>query len=718
MNSITIETQKSGVSILRVDTPGRDENLLSQDCIGALEDFLNTIERQMDMVESDDEIKAVIVLSGKEGSFITGPLLSEYLNFTLADEGRTYSLRLHELTDKIEHSRTPFVAAIRGECLGLGLELALCCNYRVAARTDSTVLGMNQVDYGLVPFAGGMQRLTRLIGTKQALDMILSGEPLDSDDSLDLGLIDELLPEELLLQIAETRALELVAKELKPKRQGIMGIPGSLINENPVARKMLFKKIRNDIRVKREHNNNASMMAAEALELGMSSYGRGLHAESVYFGELAVTGHSRQLIKTSLAVDDVKRSDLYVKPREGEREKPEKAAVIGAGDGASGIACLCADNGIRVRVKCVDDQAAGLALKRCRDYFTDKYQDFTMKDLICEKKLDLISATSEYTGFRRARIIIESEGEDVELKKKILSEAQSVSASGAVYVSCSFALPASLVAADSGRPDKTLGMNILGILNETELLEVSVTDKTSDEAVAEIVGFCRGLGKIPLVVKDGPGFFTTRVWLAYLNESLHLLGEGVLFDDIEEAMTGFGFREGPFSAIDETGVELIHSGLNILSQHFGERLAPHPYLELMIEDGRLGVSTDVGFYKYLKDEKRFDKSLYKVLSLSNRDIDGVSLDYIQERMMLAMVNESLICLEQGVVPGAKEADVASVLGLGFPRYKGGPFRYIDSGGAAETLKKLHNLSIKYGARYTPPPLLKDIAVGPNKFYED
>ena len=169
---------------------------------------------------------------------------------------------------------------------------------------------------------------------------------------------------------------------------------------------------------------------------------------------------------------------------------------------------------------------------------------------------------------------------------------------------------------------------------------------------------------------------------------------------------GFGFREGPFSAIDETGVELVRSGLSTLFEHFGERFTPHPYLELMIDDGRLGVSADRGFYKYLKDEKRFDKSLYKLLSLNEQEIDGVSLEYIQERMILAMVNESLICLEQGVIPGAREADVASVLGLGFPRYRGGPFRYIDSGSAAETLKKLHNLSIKYGARYTPPPASK------------
>lgn len=718
MNSISIEPQKSGITILKINTPGSDENFLSGDCVQRLEEFLDTVERQMDMVESDDEIKAVILLSGKEGSFISGPVFSEYLDFTLADEGRTYCLRLQDLSDKIENSRIPFVAAISGKCLGIGLELALACNLRVASGTNNTLLGMNQIDYGLIPSAGGMQRLARLLGTKQALGLILTGEQIDADDSMDMGLVDELVPEELLLGISEARATRLITQHSHQKRFSLKGIPGTLINENPVARKMLFKKIRGEIRVEREQSNNARMMAIEALEIGLNSNSRGLHAESVYFGELAVAWYARQLIRTEISIQDVKKSDLYLKTGSGASDHLEKAAVIGESSGATIMTSLLADKGTAVRLKCSDDQAAGRALKGCSDYFSDKYEEYAMKDLILEKKLDLISATSEYTGFKRARVIVESEPEDLELKKKVLSEAESLSVSDSIYLTCSFALPVSLIAQDCRRPDKAIGMNVLGLLNETELFEISASDRTSKETVTEIVDISRRLGKIPLVIKDGAGFYTSRVWLSYLNESLHLLSEGVLFDDIEEAMTGFGFEDGPLSAIDEAGLTLVRDGLNILFEHFGERLRPHPYLDLMIDDGRLGAACDRGFYKYVRDEKRFDKSLYKLLSISERDIEGVSLDYIQERLILSMVNESLVCLEQGVLPGAKEADVACVLGLGFPRHRGGPFRYIDSDGAAETLKKLHNLNVKYGARYTPPPLLKDVAVGPNRFYED
>lgn len=718
MNSISVETQKSGVTILRINTPESEENYISQQCIQKLDEFLDQIERQKDMVESDDEIKAVILLSAKEQSFITGPVFSEYLDFTLADEGRTYCLKLQDLCEKIEHSRTPFVAAIHGRCMGIGLELALACSLRVASSSEKTLLGMNQIDYGLIPSAGGMQRLSKMLGTKKALDILLSDEPVDAEDSFDMGLVDELVPGELLTSIAEARALELIAKHSHSRGFSLKAIPGALLNENPVAKKMLYKKIRSEIRPTGADTNNAPMMAVEALEISASSKSRGLHAESVYFGELAVTGYAKQLMKTEIAVQEVKRSSQGYRTGAEGPEKYGKIGLIGNTGGAVKIASLLADNGIFVRLKCSDDLGAGAVLKGCREYFSTKYDDYAMKEIILEKKLDLLSPTSEYTGFKRARMIIESEPEELKLKKNVLSESGDVSSSEAVYVTSSFALPVSLIAQDSLRASKAIGINVLGLLNETDLLEIATTDKTSQETVEDVVKLSTRLGKIPLVVKDGAGFYTSRVWMSYLHESVHLLSEGVLFDDIEEAMTNYGFSEGPLSAIDEMGLQTIHDGLCVLSEHYGERFKPHPYLGLMIEDGRLGASASKGFYKYVKDEKRFDKSIYKLLSLKEKEIESVSHDYVQERLLLALVNESLICLEQGVIPGAMEADVACVLGLGYPRHRGGPFRYIDSGGAAETLKKLHNLSIKHGARYTPPPLLKDSAVGPNRFYED
>lgn len=717
MSSISFNIKDNGVAVLKVNTPDGTENRLSHDSFIALEEFLNRVDGELDMVESDDEIKAVVIVSGKEDSFISGTDIGEYLHFTLADEGRSYSLKAQEVSEKIENSRVPFVASIHGACLGVGLELAIACKYRIASNSGATLLGLDQIGLGLIPCAGGVHRLAKLIGTRETLDMVLSGEALDPYYSKQMGLLDEVVPEELLRDISMKRALELSNKEFKPRRQRFGGMTNALIKENPVSRRMLFDKAKKQIKENRELYVPALRMAIEALEIGVSSFNRGLHVESVYFGELAVTGYSRQLIRTSIALDEVKNDTAFTKTGHKAGKKPEKIAVVGDELTGAGIACLAADNGIRVRMKGKDDTSAGICLKECFGYFMEKLGNREIDELEAERKFDLVSAASDYSGFKRANIIIESAGEDLELKREILREVESQTAGDFIYVSNSFALPIAGIAAVSVRPDKVIGMRISSPVSESELLEIAVGENTSQETVGEIVEFGKRLGKIPLVVRDRPGFYTTRIQLAYFNECLHLLSEGVGAENIEEAMTMFGFAEGPLGAMDEIGIDLVKKGSDIVYGGSGERAGAHPLLDQLLADGRTGVRGGRGFYRYGRDEKRIDKSIYKLLSAHGEDSKGISHEYIQDRLVLALVNEAMICLQDQVIGSAKEGDVGAVLGLGFPTHKGGPFSYVDSAGAGDILKKLHNLSVRYGTRYTPPVLLKNMAVGGNKFYE-
>ncbi len=717
MSSISFNIENNGVALLKINTPDSTENRLTHESFVALEEFLNRIDRELDMVESEEEIKAVVIVSGKEKSFITGTDISEYLNFTLADEGRSYSLKAQEVSEKIENSRVPFVASIHGACLGVGLELAIACKYRIASNSRHTLLGLDQIDLGLIPCAGGVPRLARLIGTKETLDMMLTGEALDRYYSKQLGLLDEIVPEELLLDISRKRALELSNKEFKPRRQSFGGMANALIKENPVSRRMFFDRAKKQIKESGELYVHALRMAVEALEIGVSSFNRGLHVESVYFGELAVTGYSRQLIRTSISLDEVRNDTEYTKPGHKTGKKSEKITVVGDESYGAGIACLAADKGIHVRMKGKDDASAGLCLKECFDFFTEKLVNREIDEIEAEKKLDLISATSDYSGFKRADIVIESVGEDLELKRKVLKEVEALKGGEFIYVSNSFALPIAGIAAGSVRPDKVVGMRISSPVFETELLEIAVGENTSPETVGELVEFGKRLGKIPLVVRDRSGFYTTRIQLAYFNECLHLLSEGVGPEDIEEAMKLFGFAEGPLSAMDELGIDLVKKGSAIIYGRSGERAGAHPLLDQLLGDGRTGVRGGRGFYRYGRDEKRIDRSIYKLLSAHGEDSKGLSHEYIQDRLILALVNEAMICLQDEVIGSAKEGDVGAVLGLGFPTYRGGPFSYVDSVGAGGILKKLHNLSVRYGTRYTPPLLLKNKAVGGNKFYE-
>ncbi len=718
MSGISYTIDDTGVAVLSINTPGSAENRLTQESFLSLEEFLNKVDRELDMLESSDEIKAVVIASAKEGSFISGADAGEFLNFTLADEGRSYSLKAQEISEKIENSRAPFVAAVGGACLGIGLEFAIACKYRVASSSRHTVLGLNQIDFGLIPCAGGMLRLARVIGTKQTLDMILAGETLGPDYSMQIGLLDEVVPEEFLLEIAKKRALELSNKEFKRRRLSFGGMANALIKENPVSRKMFFDKAKKEIRESRELYVTASRMAIEALEIGVASFNRGLHVESVYFGELAVTGYSRQLIRSGIAIDEVKNDVRYTKPGHKGRKKAEKIAVVGEEDHGAGIACLAAENGIRVRIKGTDVNGAAKNLKACFDFFMEKLGSRETDELGAEKKLDLISAASDYSGFRRAAIIIETSGEDLDAKRRILKEVESLPGGDFIYVSNSFALPVALIAGGSKRPERVVGMRIPGPVHETELIEIAVAESTSQETVAEVVEFGKSIGKIPLVVKNKAGFYTTRIQLAYFNEALHLLSEGIGAQGIEDAMMQFGFPEGPLGAMDEIGIDLVQKGSQVTYKQSAERMKPLSILDRMIEDGRTGLRSGRGFYRYGRDEKRLDRSLGKLLALEEEDSESVSQEYIQDRLVLAMVNEAMLCLQDEVIGSAKEGDVGALLGLGFPTHKGGPFRYVDSIGAGEVLKKLHNLSVRYGTRYTPPPVLKNVAVGGNKFYEN
>lgn len=718
MNSISFELNKNGIAILRFDSPEDPSNKLNQVDITWMLEFLGNIDRQLDMIENENEIRAVVLHSSKEKSFINGAEVREYLNFTLADEGRGYSLKAQEVTEKIESSRAPFIAAVGGSCLGMGLELILACTYRVASENPETYFGMSGVENGLIPCAGGTQRLPRLLGTREALDQILSGETFNSNDAKDLGLIDEVVPHELLLDISLERALQISNKEFKPRRGHFKGIQHTIVNENPIARKKLFNDVRKQASKDRRPSINAPIMAIEALEVGMSSFNRGLHVESVYFGELVVSTATRSLIRTQMALEKVKDQSGLSKTGIDAKGDIHKIAVVGANNLSNEISSLAADNGVRVRLRGRDDEEVGESLKYCYDYFKDKYDNEEINELDFEHKFDLISATADYSGFKRAQMIFECGEEDLKFKLDALKEIEPILQMDAIYLSSSFVYPIAGIAANSILPGRVLGIRMFDNADSSEFVEISVTDDSSKTALSEVIGFLKNLGKIVIVVNGATGSYTTRLQLAYFNESLNLASEGVSIEAVEDSMTRLGFEEGPFMTIDRLGIDLVLKASNLIYQVQGDKIKPHPSLGLLVSNERLGVKNGQGFYKYHKGQGRFDKSVYKFFPVHSEKSESMTNKEIQERIMLAMINEALICLEEKIIDSPQEGDIAALLGLGFPSVIGGPFNYVDSEGAGEILKKLHNLSVKYGTRYISPVLLKDASVSGNKFYDN
>ncbi len=288
----------------------------------------------------------------------------------------------------------------------------------------------------------------------------------------------------------------------------------------------------------------------------------------------------------------------------------------------------------------------------------------------------------------------------------------------AIYLSSSFVYPVAGITANSILPGRVLGTRMFDNTDSSEFVEISVTDDTSKTALSEVIEFLKRLGKIVIVVNGATGSYTTRLQLAYFNESLNLVSEGVSIEAVEDSMTRLGFEEGPFMTIDRLGIDLVLKASNLIYQVQGDKIKSHPSLGLLVSNERLGVKNGQGFYKYHKGQGRFDKSVYKFFPVHSEKSESMTNKEIQERIMLAIINEALICLEEKIIDSPQEGDIAALLGLGFPSVIGGPFNYVDSEGAGEILKKLHNLSVKYGTRYTSPVLLKDASVSGNKFYDN
>lgn len=715
MKSVTFKLLKNGVALLEFNTPERAENKLTGEDILKLEEYILKTERQLDILESDDEIKAVVLCSAKRNSFLSGIADSEYLKFANSDDGRAFSLKFQELCEKMENSRAPFIAALGGNCLSTGLEIALCCSYRVASSGAQMSLGFTDIDNGLIPCAGGMYRLQKLIGTNGTLDMVLTGRLMDLRSALELGLVDEIVPDEILLDIAIGRALQHTRMEIKTHKSSLRAVGESLINENLLARKMMFSNARRKIK-SQNLNITAPMMAIEVLELGSSNFESGHHVESVYFGELAVSNTTKQLIRTNFAIDEVEHKHSKTKSLTTLSGGVGKIFLVGETEKTSRIAYSCADIGVGVRIKADDNLAAGKGMKTCYEFFTAKFENNEIDDLQLEKKLDLISATSDYTGIKRANIIIETCKEDVKTKKEIFSELLQLLDEKSIYISGSYVIPSTVLSNQSGLTDRVVGYRLIPSFYNSSLLEIGVSDSTSEATLDTVVGFARALGKVPLIVKDVPGFYTARVQLAYFNEACYLLDEGCTVDQIDEAMRDFGFEGGPLEQIDELGIDLVSASMNILYGHYGERMKPHPSLELMAQDGRLGVKSAKGFYKYRRGERSADKAPKKYFT-GGKTNKLYNFEKIQEWLVLAFINEALVCLDDGVIENVQEGDVGAILGLGFPAYRGGPFRYADSIGAGNLLKKLHNLTNNGSVRNTPAQILKNTAVAEGKLYE-
>jgi 3-hydroxyacyl-CoA dehydrogenase / enoyl-CoA hydratase / 3-hydroxybutyryl-CoA epimerase len=703
-----------GVATLLVDDPGEKVNTIHPPL---MEELVGILDR----LEKDDAVKALVIASGKAEGFVAGAKIE--LMQTVSDAAGAERLARggQAVFDRIERYRKPIVVAIHGACLGGGLEWALACHYRVAADHPKTSLGLVEVQLGLIPGGGGTQRLPRLVGIQTALDLILAGKTVKARKALKIGLVDEAVPPAVLLDVARDRARALASGKLRRPRPGgkkkgaVENVTRLALEENFLGREVLFRQARKTVLAKTKGQYPAPLRAIDAIEHGYRfGVAKGLEKEAELFGQLAVSDVARRLMEIFFATTALKKDtgvdDPSVKPR-----KVERVGVLGGGLMGSGIAYVTVNAGVPVRIRERDDAAAAKGLSAVAAVLDDRVKKRSIDRLERLEKLRLLTATTDWRGFESVDLLIEAVFEDLALKQEMVRAFEAVNPGG-IFASNTSSIPIGKIAEASAPPETVLGMHYFSPVNKMPLLEVIVTERTSAEATATAVAVGKKQGKTVIVVGDGPGFYTSRILAPYMNEAAELLVEGASIEDLDRALVAFGFPVGPITLLDEVGIDVGDKVGKILHEAFGARMAPPKALHDVVAAGRLGRKNGKGFYTYGGKKKEVDASVYDLLP-GGRTRKPFSREEIQERVVLQMVNEAILCLGEGILRSARDGDIGAVFGLGFPPFRGGPFRWADTVGTKALLDQVQRLRARHGDRFAPAPMLVERGGSNRPFHE-
>lgn len=727
MSILSTDKRPDGVAVVWIDVPGASQNTL-------VEGLREEMAASLAALREDAAVRGIVIASKKKGSFIAGADIRMIQGITTASLAEERSRLAQAAFDELEASPKPIVAAIDGACLGGGLELALACQARIATTDRKTKLGLPEVQLGLLPGAGGTQRLPERVGLEAALDLLLTGKQVDGKKAKKLGLVDEVVPPSILIEAAARMALVLADTPHEAPRTfrerlaalgeslGELADPDVLkelaIARNPAGRKIVFDQAEKALEKKAGPHYPAPYKILEAVRIGLEK-GRkaGLEAEAKRFGELAATDVSRRLIEIFFATTELKKENGTARP-DLQPKTITKVGVLGAGIMGHGIAWVTASQArIPVRLRDRDAASVGKGLRAVRELADERVARRRMSEPERDRLMATVTGSTGYEGMKGAEIVVEAVFESLEVKHAVLKETLAACGDDVIFASNTSSLPIGKIAAGSPRPERVIGMHYFSPVAKMPLLEIIRHPGTSDEVVVTAVELGKKQGKTVIVVNDGVGFYTSRILAPYMNEASWLLAEGVPVEDIDRAAKRFGFPVGPITLLDEVGIDTAEKVGHIMHAAFGDRLAPPPGLEKLIADGRTGRKGNKGFYRYEGGKKKdVDASVYGVLGLEPQKTGKQDLDALGERLGLAMVCEAIRCFGEGILRSPRDGDIGAIFGLGFPPFRGGPFHYADSLGPAELLRRVRALADQYGQRWAPPELLIDRAKSGVRFY--
>jgi 3-hydroxyacyl-CoA dehydrogenase/enoyl-CoA hydratase/3-hydroxybutyryl-CoA epimerase len=710
MTALSVVIQ-DGVAVVTFDLPGESVNKFSPAVVA---EFVQVFDR----LERDTSVKGAVLISGKSDVFIAGADIDQFLEFKNAADAARASGEGHQLMNRLESGRVPWVAAINGGCLGGGLEASLACAYRIATDHPKTVLALPEVQLGLIPGAGGTQRLPRTVGLQVALDMILTGKNVRAKKALQTGLVDEMVHPSILRDIAIQRAKELGAGKIARKRAREHGAKDVLLEDNALGRGIVFRQAR-EMTMKKSRGHYPALLAAlEAVAAGYhGTVAEGFATEARLFGEMAFSAVSKQLIFLFYATTALKKDNGVGGDSPPPPTKIGRIGVLGTGFMGAGIAAITVMQGVPVRFKDTKHAQVAKGIGAVRDVLKDRLTKKQITRQQFEDQLSLVSGTVEYTGFGNVPMVIEAVFEDLAVKHAVLREVEAVLPPRAIFATNTSTIPIRDIATASRDASRVVGMHYFSPVHKMPLLEVIVTPQTAPDVIATTVAFGRKQGKTVIVVNDAPGFYLNRILAPYINEAGKLLDEGARIEDIDKAMLDYGFPVGPVTLLDEVGLDIAGKSGAIMAKAFGDRMQPSATLGKVLAAGRLGRKGKQGFYLYDENGKKggVDESVYQLTPTGSARKEYSTAE-IQERLALAMINEAVRCVEEGILRAPRDGDIGAVFGIGFPPFRGGPLRAADTMGAAELVKRLEALNTRFPGRYVPAAKLKQMAERDETFY--
>lgn len=703
---------KGDVAYIEWDLVGEKVNKMSSPVMTRFRELLDEV--------NESKYKVLVLISRKPGIFIAGADIEEIKALKKREDILAAVEGGQSIMNKIEDLKIPVIAAIHGACLGGGCETVLACDYRIATDDSSTRIGLPEVKLGIIPGFGGCVRLPRVVGLQAAMDIILAGKAVDANKALRIGLVDQVVHPTLLEETVAKFAQNVVAegkgkrkKRFKPTKMTDKAM------ESALARPFVFSQAKK-LTLKQSHGHYPAPL--KALEVIRKTYGESrrdlaMKTEAEGFAEVAGTDVSKNLINVFFMMEAVKKRSGV---SSGVKGKPVKAiGVLGAGTMGGGIAFVAADKGIEVRMKDINNEALALGYKHSREILDKELKKRKINKFDLTRKINLISGSLDFSGFGQLDVVIEAIVEDMNIKKKVIGETARHCRPDCIIATNTSSLSVSEMAKGHPNPANFVGMHFFNPVHKMPLVEVIRGKESSDEATATVFELSKKMGKVPVVVKDGPGFLVNRLLMPYLIEAAFLLQEGADIEKVDRLMVKkFGLPMGPFTLMDEIGIDVCIKVTKIFKEAFGDRMQLPTVLDKFLELKRYGKKSNRGFYLY--DEKGYrknvDPAIYTDLGLGAPKSPHTDEEIVQ-RCIYPMINEAALALiEEQIVDTPDEVDLAMIMGTGFPPFRGGLLRYADTLGSAKIADDLEAYAAKYGTRFKPTGPMRTLAKTNRTFY--